>query len=256
MDTNPLGWKNLETLYESQQTLVCRGCRLENGEPVVLKILKPEAATAQRRACLQREFDNTARLNVPGVVRTYGLEPYQASWAVTFEDIGGQSLDQRLAHGPLPLHQTLQLAITLANILGSIHGQHMVHRDVNPSNIVWNAETGEVRLIDFGLADELPERMVALQPPAALEGTLAYISPEQTGRMNRPVDYRTDFYSLGVTFYQMLTGKLPFTVHDALGLVHSHMAAIPAAPHEVRSDIPPIVSAIAMKLMAKMAEDR
>jgi PAS domain S-box-containing protein len=256
MDTKPVGWEILDTLYESRQTLICRGCRLGSGERVILKILKSEAATAERRAGFQREFDCIARLAVPGAIRTFGLEPYQAGWAMIIEDIGGPSLDQRLAHGPLPLEQTLSVAISLASILGGIHGQHLIHRDVNPSNILWNAETGEVRLIDFGLADEFPQRTVALQPPTALEGTLAYISPEQTGRMNRPVDYRADFYSLGVTFYQMLTGKLPFASDDALSLVHSHMAGIPAAPHEVNPEIPAIVSAIALKLMAKMAEDR
>lgn len=230
MDTKPVGWEILDTLYESRQTLICRGCRLGSGERVILKILKSEAATAERRAGFQREFDCIARLAVPGAIRTFGLEPYQAGWAMIIEDIGGPSLDQRLAHGPLPLEQTLSVAISLASILGGIHGQHLIHRDVNPSNILWNAETGEVRLIDFGLADEFPQRTVALQPPTALEGTLAYISPEQTGRMNRPVDYRTDFYSLGVTFYQMLTGKLPFASDDALSLVHSHMAGIPARP--------------------------
>jgi len=255
MDTRPFGGDIFATLYESRQTLVGRG-RSSDGRPVIFKILKPEAATAERRLRFEREYATLSQLRVPGVVRAYGLEPYGAGLAITLEDIGGQSLDQWLAQGPLPLEQSLEVAVALAGILGGLHGQHIVHRDVNPANIVWNAETGQVRLIDFGLADELPQQTVALQPPAALEGTLAYISPEQTGRMNRPVDYRTDFYSLGVTFYQMLTGSLPFASDDPLSLVHSHIAGIPPAPHEGHPEIPPVVSAIVLKLMAKMAEDR
>ncbi len=131
-----------------------------------------------------------------------------------------------------------------------------MHKDINPSNIVLNPATGQVKLIDFGISTVLSRETPAFRNANVLEGTLAYISPEQTGRMNRDLDYRTDFYSFGVTLYELLTGLLPFPSTDALELVHSHIARLPPPPHVIRSDLPLAVSAIVLKLLAKNAEDR
>src|SRR6185503_3885219 len=128
--------------------------------------------------------------------------------------------------------------------------------DINPSNIVWNRAIGQVKLIDFGISTALSRENPTLRNPNVLEGTLAYISPEQTGRMNRAIDYRTDFYSLGATFYELLTGQLPFPTIDAMELVHAHIAKQPIPPHERNSNIPELLSEIVLKLMAKNAEDR
>ncbi|NET56254.1 MAG: AAA family ATPase, partial [Symploca sp. SIO2E6] len=156
--------------------------------------------------------------------------------------------------------------IKITEILGNIHNSNIIHKDINSANIVLNQETGQVKIIDFGLSTQLTWENPTLQPPDFLEGTLAYISPEQTGRMNRSLDYRTDFYSLGVTFYELLTGKLPFATTDTIELVHCHIAQQPVPPRLRRrqrdggmgrwGDIPQALSDIVMKMLAKNAEDR
>ncbi|MGH7964162.1 MAG: ATP-binding protein, partial [Candidatus Binatia bacterium] len=140
--------------------------------------------------------------------------------------------------------------------MGQVHKQHVIHKDINPANIVWNPVSGQLKLVDFGVATRLTRETPTLHHLTELEGTLAYMSPEQTGRMNRAVDYRTDFYSLGVTFYELLTGRVPFPTADALAVMHAHIAQQPPLPHELNPDIPQPLSAIVMKLMAKDAEDR
>src|SRR3712207_3810927 len=144
----------------------------------------------------------------------------------------------------------------LTDILGRIHAAGVIHKDINPGNIVLNLDTGVVKIIDFGIATRFNRTNPTFKSPHVLEGTLAYLSPEQTGRMNRLLDYRTDFYSLGVTFYELLTGQLPFLTTDILTLVHCHIAKPPIPPHEVNAAIPKPVSDIILKLMAKNAEDR
>jgi len=230
MDGRINGYEITEQLYESGTTLVYRGRRPGSAESLILKILKPDAATRDERARFRREFEMTSNLNIPGVVKVFGLEEYKDGLIMVMENIGGRSLDLIPEEDPLPLTEFLEIAMILAETLGSIHGQQIIHKSITPSNIVWNRDIKRLNLIDFGIADEAPERTVSPQPPSILEGTLVYISPEQTGRMNRPVDYRTDFYSLGVTFYQMLTGRLPFEADDALGMVHSHIAGTPTVP--------------------------
>ncbi len=243
-------------LHEGGTTLVCRGRRFGTAESLILKILKSDVANRDDRVSFRREFEVASRLQAPGFAKICGLEEHPGGLMMVMEDIGGQSLDHLLERTPLSLTQSLEIAVSLAETTGSLHSQGIIHKNLNPSHIIWNPETRQLNLIDFGIADEVPERTVAPQPPSILEGTLAYISPEQTGRMNRPVDYRTDYYSLGVTLYQLLTVRLPFTVDDALGMVHCHIAGTPTAPHLLRPEIPEMVSRIVMKLMAKMAEDR
>ncbi|MHC0068314.1 AAA family ATPase, partial [Nostoc sp. UIC 10890] len=157
---------------------------------------------------------------------------------------------------PMPLSTFLGLAISLTDILGKIHAANIIHKDINPGNIVFNLDTGVVKIIDFGIATQFNRTNPTFKNPHVLEGTLAYLSPEQTGRMNRLLDYRTDFYSLGVTFYELLTGHLPFPTTDILELVHCHIAKHPIAPNEINTKIPKPVSDIILKLMAKNAENR
>ena len=221
------------TLYESRCTLICRARRTVDGQAVILKVLKDEAATPDVLAGFTREFNFTSRIDDPGVIKAYALHKHNGSLMMELEDIGGRSLDLALEAGPLPTERFLELAVALADTVGAVHRQHVIHKDINPCNIIWNPESDRIQMIDFGLAEDLLPTTVGLEPPASLEGSLAYISPEQTGRMNRPVDYRTDFYSLGVTFYEMLTGGLPFGAEDAMGMVHYHIAGMPITPHGV-----------------------
>jgi PAS domain S-box-containing protein len=195
------------------------------------------------------------------VIKVYSQQDYERTLVILLEDFGGKSLEQWMrshpeTFSPMPLATFLRLAINLTDILGKIHAAHVIHKDINPGNIVLNLDTGVVKIIDFGIATQFSRTNPTFKSPHVLEGTLAYLSPEQTGRMNRSLDYRTDFYSLGVTFYELLTGHLPFPTTDMLELVHCHIAKQPVPPHEMNAAIPKPISEIIMKLMTKNAEDR
>ncbi len=249
------GYEVLEKLYESTNSLVYRGRRIVDSQPVILKMLKQAYPPPEKIAWFKREYEITKNLQLTGVPNAYSLENDQNCWVIVLEDFGGESLEQMQSR-QFTLTEFLTIAIQLVEIVGQVHQQQIMHKDINPSNIVLNPTTGQLKLIDFGLSTELSRENPTLRNPNQLEGTLAYISPEQTGRMNRGIDYRTDFYSLGATFYDLLTGQLPFKTTDVIELVHSHIAKHPTPPHELKPDIPQPLSEIVMKLMAKNAEDR
>ena len=250
------GHKAIQKIYESDHSLVYRTERETDHFPVILKILRDDYKSTEEYARYYNEYEIISSLDIDGVIKVYGLEMDHNSLVLQSEDIGGESLNRIIEHRTLDVPEFLDLAIKLADTLGKNHAAGVVHKDINPSNIVWNPQTGEVRIIDFGIAVLSPYENPALFNPTIIEGSLPYISPEQTGRVNRSLDYRTDLYSLGVTFYQMLTGRLPFYAVDEMGLVHSHIAVAPEPPESVNPDIPPVVSEIVMKLMSKTAEDR
>ena len=241
-------------VYESTKSLVYRATRLTDHQPVMLKLLKQDYPTPQELARYQQEYDLTRSLDLEGVVKAYALEPYQDTLMMCLEDFGGESVHHWLAKNELTLHSGLTLAIKMSHVIGQIHQEQVIHKDLNPSNMVLNPATGQLKLIDFGISTRLPRQKG--QPQQQLEGTLPYISPEQTGRMNRAVDYRTDFYSLGVTFYQLFTNRLPFLSNDPLALVHAHLAQEPTPPYEIMPTLPRVLSDIIMKLLAKTAEAR
>ncbi|HEY9674519.1 MAG TPA: AAA family ATPase [Waterburya sp.] len=260
------GYQILTQIYESANSVVCRGIREQDDKAVILKFLKEDYPTPNELTRYKLEYEITRNLNLEGIVKAYGLEPYQRSLTIIFEDFGASSLKELMnnrvwAQDLAPLPEFLNIAIRTAEILGTIHAANVIHKDINPSNIVLNPETGQLKIIDFGISTQLTRENPILKNPNVLEGTLAYMSPEQTGRMNRSLDYRTDFYSLGVTFYELLTGQLPFETTDALELVHCHIAKVPTPPHKLvgahrRAPIPKSISDIVMKLMAKTAEER
>jgi len=243
-------------IYESANSLVYRGVRDEDKQPVILKVLKEDYPTPEELTRYWQEYEIIHDFDLAGVIKTYGVEKYQNTLVIIFEDFGGESLKQLMANRPLTLTEFLHFAIQIADSLGQIHAANIIHKDINPSNIVVNVDTKQLKIIDFGIASRLPREKGALKSPEQLEGTLAYLSPEQTGRINRSIDYRTDLYSLGVTCYEMLTGFVPFIATDAMELVHCHIAKNPVSVNEVNSNQPPIVSNIVMKLLAKNAEDR
>ena len=247
-------------IYESSASLVYRGTRVEDDRAIVIKQLKQDYPSPQELTRYRQEYAITRSLNLEGVVKAYSQQDYQRTLIILLEDFGGESLEhwmrQQPDFCPMPLTSFLQLATDLTDILGKIHAANIIHKDINPGNILLNSDTGVVKIIDFGIATQFNRTNPTFKSPHGLEGTLPYLSPEQTGRMNRAIDYRTDFYSLGVTFYQLLTGQLPFPTTDVLELVHCHIAKQPTPLHELNAEIPAAVSAIILKLMAKNAEER
>ena len=252
-----LGYTINDTLYEGSQFVVYRGFS-EGGKPVVLKVLRKEYPTTIEVARFQREFEIISEFHVEGVIQVFGIEHYKHTLVMVMEDFGGESLARLKERGSLQLNifEFLNLAIQITNILDEIHRLEVIHKDINPANIIWNLETGQLKIIDFGDSTLLSEETVAYANPNLLNGTLPYISPEQTGRMNRLVDYRTDFYSLGVTLYELLTSQRPFISQDPLEVVYAHIAKMPVAPHQYSPEIPLTISDIVVKLMEKNAEDR
>ncbi|MEH2096713.1 trifunctional serine/threonine-protein kinase/ATP-binding protein/sensor histidine kinase, partial [Nostoc sp.] len=260
---NISGYHITEELYNGSRTLVYRGYRETNSLPVVIKLLKNPYPSFSELLSFRNQYTIAKNLNSPLIVQTYCLEAYQNGYALVMEDFGGISLKQwvyreRSRMGVRvrgeSLEEFLEIAIALCNTLDILYRERIIHKDIKPANILINPETKQVKLIDFSIASLLPRETQTLVNPNVLEGTLAYISPEQTGRMNRGIDYRTDFYSLGVTFYELLTGVLPFKSNEPMELVHSHIAKQP--PLVIRDQIPQVISDIVMKLMAKNAEDR
>ncbi|TAG54326.1 MAG: serine/threonine-protein kinase PknK, partial [Oscillatoriales cyanobacterium] len=255
------GYKITTSISDGFNTSVYRGIRQSDEEPVIIKILKAEFPTLEQITRLKNEYKITQHLHADSIVTYYSLETYQNRLALISEDFGGNSLGQIISK-KLDLTAFLNIGIQLASALNSLHQNGIIHKDIKPSNIIINLETGIVKITDFSIASRLSKETPQINSANLVEGTVAYMSPEQTGRMNRTLDYRSDFYSLGVTFYEMLTGKLPFKSNDILELVHCHIAKHPAPPSECRRNlensdlVPQVVSDIVMKLLGKNAEDR
>ncbi|MBW4681312.1 MAG: AAA family ATPase [Microcoleus vaginatus WJT46-NPBG5] len=250
------GYQILETLHEGANTVIYRGVRELDNCSVIIKTLKSEYPTIEEITRLRHEYKIIQPLYIEGVIKTYALENCQHSYALILEDFTGLSLKESISPQKLSLLDFLEVAINLAQTLGHLHLSHILHKDIKPNNILINPKTGQIKIIDFSISSRLSKETPSLSNPNLLEGTLAYMSPEQTGRMNRSLDYRTDFYSLGITFYEMLTGQLPFNSTDAMELIHCHIAKVPVPPHHLNREVPPAVSDIVMKLVAKTAEDR
>jgi diguanylate cyclase (GGDEF)-like protein len=246
----------LDRIYESQNSLVYRGIRTDNFQPVIIKLLQEDYPTPAEIVRYQQEYKMLSELNLEGVIQAYELRKYRNSIAIVLEDFGGDSLDILLQKRQLSLVEFLEVAVKITDVLGEIHQKNIIHKDINPSNIVFNEQTQQLKLIDFGIATVLPLDPSEIINRDLVEGTLAYISPEQTGRMNRAIDHRTDFYSLGITFYQLLTKQLPFQTDEPIEMLHCHVARQPVLMSQINRDIPKTVSAIAMKLLAKNPESR
>jgi PAS domain S-box-containing protein len=204
---------------------------------------------------LEHEYALKSELEADWAARPIALTHYNDRMTLVLEDPGGAPLD-RLLGRPLDLSPFLRIAIPLAGALRRVHERGLIHKDIKPANILVDAASGGVWLTGFGIASRLPRERQAPAPPEVIAGTLAYMAPEQTGRMNRSVDSRSDLYALGVIFYEMLTGQLPFTAADPMEWVHCHIARQPVPPHERVASVPKPLSAIAMKLLAKTGEER
>ncbi|MEG3919598.1 AAA family ATPase [Microcoleus sp. T3_A4] len=261
---NLSGYEITEKLYVGTRTLVYRGIRTRDQYPVVVKLLRNKYPTFNELVQFRNQYTIAKNLDFPHLVKPLTLEVYQNSYVLVMEDFGGVSLSTYLKTATnetessqvLPLAEFLPLAIQLTDIIHYLYQKRVIHKDIKPANILINPDTKQIQLIDFSIASLLPRETQEIQNPNILEGTLAYLSPEQTGRMNRGIDYRSDFYSLGVTFYELLTGKLPFISDDPMKLVHCHLAKQSKPSHHINPEIPPILSQIISKLMAKNAENR
>jgi predicted ATPase/signal transduction histidine kinase/tRNA A-37 threonylcarbamoyl transferase component Bud32 len=235
--------------------ILFQAVREEDGAPVIIKTPAGAAAGQREDERYRREHGILQRLlGARGVTQPYGCERVNDRPVLILEEVRGVPLSEAVGR-PFEIARFLELAVSLASTLSEIHLRGVVHKDIKPSNIIVTP-LGEPRIIDFGAATLQRTEHVDAAPAHLVEGTLAYMSPEQTGRMNRALDYRTDFYSLGVTFYELLTGTRPFQGRDALEWFHAHMAQMPRPPHELVSGVPPVLSAIVMKCLAKVAEER
>ncbi len=243
---------------EDVERVLCRGWRraADGNRTPVLAVLP--AAQHQPTASLDRlahEYALKDELDGSWAVRPLEIGREGSRTVLVLEDPGGEPL-ARLLGAPMERGGFLRLAISIAVAMGKVHQCGLIHKDIKPANILVNCVDGQVRLTGFGIASRLPRERQAPGPPETIGGTLAYMAPEQTGRMNRSIDARSDLYALGITLYQMLTGALPFTGADAMELVHCHIAKKPVPPCERLENIPTPVSQIVMKLLAKTAEDR
>ncbi|HLP91511.1 MAG TPA: AAA family ATPase [Nostocaceae cyanobacterium] len=250
------GYEISEIIYTGNKTTVYRGQQEKNQLPVVIKILNTHNPTLQDLVSLKNQFAIIQRLEHDKIIKSYSLESYGNSYALILEDFQGITLSDYTNSQPLSLQAFFPIAIEITEALDYLYQQKIIHKDIKPKNILIHPETKQLKLIDFSISSLLPKETAEIKNPNVLEGTLAYMSPEQTGRMNRGIDYRTDFYSLGVTFYKLLTGQLPFNSNNPLELVYFHLAQEPINPREINPQIPEIVADIILKLMSKTAEDR
>jgi histidine kinase len=250
------GYELTEAIHEGAKTIIYRGKSLEKEQPVILKVLKDEYPTLDAVARLKHEYQIMRHLEHSGIIKAYQLQTASNRLMLVYEDFGGISLKQLLKTQQLSLEYFLEIAAQVVQAIAYLHRHEIIHKDIKPANIIINPHTGIVKLSDFSIASELYKESTAVTYPNEIEGSLAYMPPEQTGRMNRIIDFRSDFYSVGVTFYEMLTGKLPFECNEALEWVHCHIAKVPKAVEELNPNVPSPISQIVMKLMAKDAEDR
>ncbi|MEQ8972547.1 MAG: protein kinase [Coleofasciculus sp. C1-SOL-03] len=258
-----------ETLYQGMRTEVYRGLCTRNDQLVIIKVLRNPHPNVNELINLRHQYVITRHLEHAKIVKPLALESYGNGYALVMPDSGSIALSDYWQQCDRTLQQFLDLAIQLAEVLHYLHQQRIIHNDIKPANILIHPQTHQIQLIDFSLSSLLPQHQQQRISPNGLDGTLADISPEQTKPMNPMIDYRTDFYALGVTFYELLTGELPLNSDDPMRLVHSHIAKMPILGNgeyttdnnqqhssSLHAPIPQVLIDIVLKLMAKNAEDR
>ena len=250
------GYTFTDTLHKDGELTLYRGWAHHDPKtPVLIITASTEQPSPANLLRLEHEYALRDQLDPRTTVQPIRLMRQEGRTILVLKDPGGEPLDRSLGQ-PLALSRFLPIAIELAAALANVHASGLIHRDIKPANVLFDSTTGKVRLTGFGIASRLPREHQSADPPEVIAGTFAYMAPEQTGRMNRSVDSRSDLYSLGVLFYQMLTGALPFTATDPMEWIHCHVARIPPAPTEHVKDIPAPICAIVMKLLEKIAEQR
>jgi predicted ATPase/signal transduction histidine kinase len=251
-----------EEIYTGSRTSIYRGVRERDRYPVTIEILRNPFPSFNELLKFRHKYEIGKNFDLPNIIKTLALETYQNSYALISEDCGSISLKSYLhqlgafGDSPQTLIEFLHIAIQIAEAMEGLYCHRVIHKDIKPANILIHPETHHIKLIDFSISSLLPKETQEIKNPNMLEGTLAYMAPEQTGRMNRGIDYRSDYYALGVTFYELLTGELPFTSNDPMELVHSHLAKQPISVRQLKANLPLTISQIVSKLMSKNAEDR
>lgn len=245
-----------DTIYQGKHFLIYRAIRNNDQKKVILKVCRLEQPSFNELAALRHEYKLLKRLKLSNVVEAYDLIQYQHKLILVIEDMEGISLQQYLEGKPIGLNDFFKISIQLTDGLSGIHSHHIIHRDINPNNIIINPTSLDIKIIDFGISSELSQEISDIQQVEQFEGTLKYLAPEQTGRMNHVTDFRADFYSLGIIMYQMLIGKVPFDSDDPLELVYSHLAKYPPTVTEINPKIPSQLAALVRKLLAKTPEER
>jgi len=251
------GFEIQDKIFESNHTIIYRAIRKGDDLPVVLKILNGDYPSPEEINRFQHEFNIIKKLEeIRGVIGTHHLEKFQNTLVMVLEDFHASSLDQHIQKHTIPFEDALNISIHISGIIDEIHKRNVIHANIYPANILINSSADQIKIVDFGSAAEISRKHPVLSNVDLKWIHLAYASPELTGRMNRSVDYRTDFYSFGITLYELLSGKKPFFSEDPLELIHSQIAKQPTPLHQVDPKIPRPLSDIVMKLLSKTAENR
>jgi predicted ATPase/class 3 adenylate cyclase len=250
------GYELQGLLHVGQKALVYRARKAGASGTVIVKTQRSDHPTGGALRRLRSEYDLLRDLKTPTVVQVLDFVTDGNRTVLVLEDVGGTSLRRVLDAGSLPIAELCAVGIALADALAAVHAAGVMHKDVNPSNVILLPAGGGVRLIDFDIASRAPRETRHASPPRALEGTLAYLAPEQSGRVNHTVDARADLYALGVTLFEMATGRLPFEATDPLQLVHAHIARRPVDPASLRTDLPAPVAGLILRLLEKRPEAR
>lgn len=258
-----LGYEIVEQIYEGKQTLLYRGVRQSDSLSIVIKLPKNQFPSIKELAQFRNQYTIAKDIDSPYVIKMMAIEPYKNVYAIVMEDFSGISLREillragRFGDKTLTLTTFIKIAIQITEALDGLYYHRVIHNDLRPENILVDLDREQIKLIDFSIASHLNhEKPNEKQSTEQIEGTLSYLSPERTGRMECRIDYRSDFYSLGITFYEMLTGNLPFIAADSMTLVYYHLAKSPIPAYQINLAVPMFLSDIVSKLMAKNAEDR
>jgi len=246
----------LEEIGKTRSSIIYRAKSETDANPVVIKVLKAERPSPAEIARFKQESEIIKNTDIDGIVKIYKQIEHDGNIALVMEDFDAVSLKEKLKHDKIDIKLFLTIALNLSHTFGRLHKENIVHRDVKPHNILVGKNYRDIKVTDFGISKILTRVDAEIYNPNVIEGTLLYISPEQTGRINTVVDYRTDLYSLGVTFYEMLTGIVPFRSDDPMEIIHSHIARQPIPPIELNRSLPKIISDITLKLLSKNVEDR
>ncbi len=250
------GYNLLSSVYDGPTVAVWQGAREADALPVIIKATRGAAAPLQEVVRLKQEYEVARDLPVPGIVRPIEFMEHDGGCVLILEDTGGTSLWRLIRETGFSIESALHIAIDLAGMLGQVHQCNIVHKDIRPSNIIIGSDGRSVRLTGFGIASVVQKNAqdaASIQRP---EGTIAYISPEQTGRMNCRLDWRSDLYSMGVTLFELFTRELPFAAADSLALVHAHIAQAPPPAVAANPQLPPMIGAVIARLLAKSPDER